>query len=172
MPSPEEVDAVIEKLVREYEGHLRSWLLRRFPVLGDLVGEVINDALLSIWMGLCDGRITVSSRAYLFTAAHLAALDKIEMLSRLSSRELSVSSAEDRYADDPGPGADLAMDLDDAINRLPARQGQVIRLRAAGYSVRETARAAGMSSNTVGPTVTQAKNNLRRRLEGGMTDDR
>jgi RNA polymerase sigma factor (sigma-70 family) len=132
---------------------------------------VINDALLTIWTRLRDGRITASSRSYLFTAARLAALDRLETLSRLNGCELPVSFVEDTHAHDPMPDVELALDLDDAISCLPARQQTVIRLRGAGYSVQETARAAGMSSNTVGPTTTQARSNVRRLLEGGMTDD-
>jgi DNA-directed RNA polymerase specialized sigma24 family protein len=82
-----------------------------------------------------------------------------------------VPPAEDAQAHDPFPDVDLALDIDDAISRLPARQQAVIRLRGVGYSVRETARAAGMNSNTVGPTTAQARSNVRQRLEG-LTDDR
>lgn len=161
---------MIEELAREHGGQLRLWLLRRYPDLGDLVGEVINDALLVIWKRLRAGRMTACSRSYLFTAARLAALDRLEALSRLNGRELP-PPAEDAQAHDPIPDVDLALDLNDAINRLPTRQQTVIRLRGAGYSVWETARAAGMSSNTVGPTTAQARSNVRRRLEG-LTDDR
>lgn len=53
LPSTEETgrtaeemaDYAIEVLVKKHGGHLRLWLLRRFADLGELVGEVINDAL-------------------------------------------------------------------------------------------------------------------------------
>lgn len=167
MISAEELEKEIEALVAEHCKDLEHYLeckKIRLPV--DLVGEVINDALLVIVNKRRRGHTILNIRSYLFTVARNAAIDRLtsRYAAEIPDSELIAvqHDGHDMLAD-----TEIGHDLRQAIKQLPHRQQQVIELRyLRDFSVEETAKILDMARGTVGPTTTAAL----RRLELIMTE--
>ena len=79
----------------------------------------------------------------------------------LSPSELEVAQ---RLSSDPKPDLLLRLDLEAAMNSLPPRQQEAIRLLAAGHKEREIAALLGISQPAVHKLLTKARLNLQKSL--------
>jgi RNA polymerase sigma factor (sigma-70 family) len=166
--SPEELEKEIETLVAERGSALERYLRGGKVCLPeDLIGEVINDALLVIVDKRRRGHTFSNVGAYLFAVARNAAIDRLRNLYAGGTPGLGVTG-EFHDGHDMLANAEIGFDLRNAIKRLSPRQQQVIELRyLRDFTVDETARILNVATGTVGPTTAAALH----RLKEIMTED-
>ena len=162
MASREELEKEIEALVAERGKDLERYLRGgkvRLPE--DLVGEVINDALLVIVDKRRRGQTLSNAGSYLFAVARNAAIDRLRTLYAAETPHQAVI-AEHPDGHDMLASAEASHDLSNAIKRLSPRQQQVIELRyLRDFTVEETARILSIAKGTVGPTTAAALHRLK-----------
>ena len=160
-------DASFSAIFREHHrGAIRlAWLL-----LGDeqQAEDVVADAMTNVWLQWRRGRVD-DVGAYLRRAVANGAK------SRLRRRYLERREASRRRGDHRGPRRhdDQAVEHDvvwEAIQRLPARQRQVVVLRYyEDLSVADTADVLGISGGTVKSSLSRGLANLERMIEEPAT---
>jgi RNA polymerase sigma-70 factor (ECF subfamily) len=139
--------------VQRHEPALRAWLRSRYPTLRD-VDDVVHESYLNLIRQQPAGRIAFT-KAYLFTVARNAAL-KVFRKKRLFS-DIPLNELPDWRL--LAGGTDVTETVThhqneelmaEAIARLPARCGEIVRLRAVnGLSYAEIATDLGLSEATV-----------------------
>jgi RNA polymerase sigma factor (sigma-70 family) len=167
MISPEELEKEIEALVAEHCAGLERYLrCGKLQLPDHLVGEAINDALLVIVDKRRRGHTFANVKAYLFTVARNAAVDRLK--TRYAAGVPDGDAIDKRYDGcDMLANAEISHDLRQAISQLPRRQQQMIELRyLRDFTVRETAEILRIAEGTVGPATTAAT----RRLKQIITD--
>ena len=73
-----------------------------------------------------------------------------------------------RYHVDPQPNLYLRLDLERALEKLPARQRQAIGLAIEGYSECEIAEKMGISQPAVFELLSKSRAFLKKNLQGGL----
>ena len=132
-----------------------------------------EDAVQDVMCRLVEKREEAPSRAWLYAAVRNRCID----LLRKEGRMTAVADLDQTHV---SPGADdpaaMAMQHDDAasalaaLDRLPASQRDVLRLRFAGnLSYAEIADATGKSVNHVGVLIHEGLKTLRRQLGAEVT---
>ena len=126
---------------------------------------MLTDALLAVAGKRRRGHALDYPRAFLFTVARNAAVDRLK---RRYAAEMPDSQVVDEArAPDMLDAVEASEDMAQAIRQLPARQRQVIKLRyLEGFSIAETAQILGIANGTVGPTASAALGNLKRIITG------
>jgi RNA polymerase sigma-70 factor (ECF subfamily) len=155
--------ASIEDLYDAHGGSLYRYLL---AVLGS--AQDAEDALQDVFAKLArhDVARIRDPQAYLFAAARRQAVQVLRERSRRREHD-DADSWLDVAAADPADRA-LALDLDRALQRLPAEQREVVYLHVTeGLSFREIAAACGIPPNTAASRYRLALAKLRTLLEGG-----
>jgi len=69
---------------------------------------------------------------------------------------------------DPKPGLYLRLDLEAALEKLPPRQREAIRLSIEGYGEEEIAQAMEISQPSVHELLAKARAALKKNLQGGL----
>jgi RNA polymerase sigma-70 factor (ECF subfamily) len=143
--------------VHPHEGALRSYLRTRFPALTD-VDDLVQETYCRLVQAHNAGRID-EARPYLFATARNLALDlfrRSRVLSLERIDDLAPSSVVEGRPD-AAEAASHAQELEivtDAINALPGRCREVVRLRKFdGLSHREIADRLGISLRTVNAQI-------------------
>jgi len=142
------LDAWFDAEVRPHEPGLRAFVQGRVPEAE--VDDVIQESFLKTLLARASGRLT-STRGFLYTVSGNLARDRY----RQRARAPSAVPAEEVAATEPdaAEAASLHQELDvlrDAIERLPLRCRQVLKLRRFhGLSHREVAVRLGISERTV-----------------------
>lgn len=131
----------------------------------DLARDLVQDAYFRVWRGRSMRPLVPTMRTYLFTIVRNAAVDDLRHR-RIVRRA--------HAACEPLPWVDLetevlaaetAEQIGRAIDGLPARQREVLRLRwRDGLSYQEVAAQLGVSEKTVGNHVSRAMGHLRTAL--------
>jgi RNA polymerase sigma-70 factor (ECF subfamily) len=168
---PESRDA-LAALAREHSARLRSIAER---VLGcrETAAEVVQDVFLRLWQNRASVSIKGSVGGYLARAVKNRALD-LAKRRRIESRWLERETADVQHAEcdrvlaeaRPGDGPDdRARRLGLALERLPARQREVMLLRwRDDLAYAEIARRLGVSAKTVENQVGRGLKALRATL--------
>ena len=161
--SPVEQPAWMRAAVRQYEQPLIRFATR---IIGDSdrARDVVQDTFLRLWQA---DRNKVENRIpqWLFTVCRNRALD----LRRRDAR-LDLFQKKERAASRPQPRADEMLERREAIDRamaaledLPQKQATVVRLKfREGMSYREISDQTGIPENSIGPTLTRAREKMRR----------
>ncbi len=167
---PRAVNLDVAALYDAYAAPLYRYLLTL------LAGEQdAEDALQEVFLGLLrrGGKAAIRDpQAYLFRAARNQAL----MARRKRGRRDKEQSAAALSWIDPGqcdPGSRaVAVDIDRAVQQLPAEQREVLALRLSeGMAFREIGEVLRVSTNTAASRYRLALARLRSCLEGGDDDD-
>jgi RNA polymerase sigma-70 factor (ECF subfamily) len=146
--------------VQPHEPMLRSWLRARFSALRD-VDDVVQESFLKVWRARAAGKID-HPRAYLFTIARNAALDRVRRERVIPFERLTESESsfvvEDRADVSSTLDAEAELDLlAEAVRTLPDRCREVLVLRKYhGLSHGEIAARLGITRNTVNAQITIA----------------
>ncbi|MDP3072189.1 MAG: sigma-70 family RNA polymerase sigma factor [Opitutaceae bacterium] len=139
--------------IRPHEVALRAYLRGRFPMVHE-VDDLVQETYARLLSARATGRATLT-RAYMFVVARNLALDlirrrrtvKIEFLGNVE--ELSVVEERPDAAEILSHEQELAL-LADAMRALPARCGEILRLRRIeGLSHRAIADRLGIAEGTV-----------------------
>ena len=140
--------------VMPHEPILRAYLRKRFPQLTTEVDDVVQETFLKTIRARAEGKLH-SARGFLFTAAHNLASDFFRRRQRIAPLEQTLADTQTLTLENPSP-ADSSVHaqelelLKEAIERLPFRCRQVIKLRKIyGLSHREIAAQLGISERTV-----------------------
>lgn len=154
----------IEDKVVVYFDQLRRPLLRylsgfQLPVQeGE---EIVQDVFLALFRHLRNGRSEANLRAWIFRVAHNLALKRRGYELRRSPDVLGLRP--ETLAIDPAPDPEaLAVEnqtrrrLQHALDTLPARDNQCLRLRAEGLRFREIAKVLGISLGAVSISLTRS----------------
>jgi RNA polymerase sigma-70 factor (ECF subfamily) len=143
-----------------------------------LVGtrEAAEDIAQEVFCWLWDNRLSLhvqnSLRAYLLTAARHRALDHLRRVRRemrgqdTYAREAEITGTGSLAfaADEPMMASELSLLLCRAIDQLPERRREILRLRWQQLSYAEIASTLGISVKTVEAQVTRAFETLRESL--------
>jgi RNA polymerase sigma factor (sigma-70 family) len=152
-----------ETFVRRREPALRA-LAAEFARTPDDREDLVQDMLLAIWKALPQFRGESSLATYAQRIAHSTAVDYVRRRRVL----LPEVDAEDRAASpEECIGRFMACSrLRGAIDELPRKLRQVLRLYLDGHDYREIAQRTGIGQGNVGARLTRARDRLRRRLTG------
>lgn len=134
--------------MQPHEPGLRAFVQGRVPAAD--VDDVVQESLIKTLLARADGRLT-STRGFLYAVAGNLARDRFRQRARAP---MAVPAEEVAGAGpDAAETASLRQELDvlrDAIERLPLRCRQVLKLRRFhGLSHREIAERLGISERTV-----------------------
>jgi len=154
-------------LYQQTHAALRAFIWVKFPNADpDLIEDAISDTYQRVWARWDDVNIRVADlRAYLFTVARNTMISHLrsQRQSRLVpvSREQLAELADDRALEDTTEKAatDKVL-LVKILRHLPARQAQVVRLRAEGRSSAEIATIIGVSPGTVMAHLARARRTI------------
>ena len=158
MPPPDsDTSRWFAQEVHPHEGALRAYLRTRFPTITD-VDDLVQETYCRLMQARHAGKIA-EARPYLFATARNLALDWFRR-----SRVLSIGCIDDiapssvvEGGPDAAEAASHAQELEivtDAINALPGRCREVVRLRKFdGLSHREIAARLGISLHTVNAQI-------------------
>lgn len=146
------------------DGQALYGFARRLGLSDVEADDAVQETLVKVYVELRRGVAILSPRAWAFRACHRVCMDH----HRRSSRQ---RRAIERAAPPAkgGPGADLddAFELWAEVDRLPARQRQVLYLRyAVDMSFGDVAATLGISASAARSHDTQARATLRRVFEG------
>ncbi len=141
--------------VLPHEADLRTWLLGRYPLVGETeIDDIVQEAFSRILKSHASDPI-VNPRAFLFVTARNLALNQIRRFRKEQSTE-SDSPSPLAIADGANtPFESVALDeelkcLVDAIKELPERCQQIMILRKIyGFSQKEVAAKLDLSVRTV-----------------------
>lgn len=162
-------DAVFEANVRANENDLLRYFQRRLPNNAD-AADAFGELLLTAWK--LRRRVPADStgaRMWLFATARNVLRDSRRTLARRSA-------AVDRLKGDVQTLAapawdDPAMEVRDALNRLPEEDAELIRLTYwEGLRSHEVAEVLGINPSTVRSRLSRAKEQLRAALEDPESD--
>jgi RNA polymerase sigma-70 factor (ECF subfamily) len=153
--------------VAQFEGPLTLYAAR---LLGD--AEVARDVVQETFLRLCvQDRAVIESRLaeWLFTVCRNRALDVLRKESRMT--QLSDEQVHHCLSPNPSPpevaaNREAAARVLELLERLPASQCEVIRLRFQnGFSYREISRISGQSVSNVGYLIHVGLKTLRGQLQ-------
>jgi RNA polymerase sigma factor (sigma-70 family) len=163
--------------VQPHEPALRSYLRARFPSLTE-IDDLVQETYARLVQARSAGRVAVA-RPYLFATARNAALDLFRRNRVLSFERIDNISPSFVVESSPDAAeiASHAQEIEmvtDAINALPARCREVVRLRKFdGLSHREIAAKLGISLHTVNAQVALGMLRCRDYLKArGLAEDR
>jgi len=129
----------------------------------DLAADVVQEAFVRLYQR---GSMPDAPDAWLISVA-LNLLRNFRSTGRRRER-LLVESGQAEGEVDPSPPADERVAADEtrqrvraAIDRMPERAGQLLLLRAEGYSYRDLAIALGLNEGSIGTLVARAKESFR-----------
>lgn len=162
----------VEALLNENERSLVAYAAR---LLGKDV-ERARDVVQETFLRLCRTEdLEGKGREWLFTVTRNLCVDVRRKESRMTSLETGEGASGAMSAADPVPTGQEALEnneaLGTAINRLPERQQEALRLKFdGGLSYAEIARVMGTNAGTVGWLLHTAIQGLRTRMtpEGGL----
>ncbi|MCX6954594.1 MAG: RNA polymerase sigma factor [Verrucomicrobia bacterium] len=152
-PQDAETARWFEEHVRPHESGLRAWLRSQFPSLRD-ADDLVQDSFIRLLRAREQGPV-VNPRAFLFTTARNAALDRyrhdrVVVMEPLVSP--GVSSVEEERCD-VAEAVSRTQEIEilhQAIQSLPGRCREIMTLQKIhGLSNREIAHRLGLSINTV-----------------------
>lgn len=144
-------------------------LALRITASRDEAEDITQDVLLRVWERRDEMPAVASLEAYVLTAAHNTALDRLR---RSESRNITLEEQHDTTPD-ATPTADERMEHDERLRRvhdifarLPERQRTVMQLRdIEGKTTRETADITGLTEENVKVTLLRARRAVREQYE-------
>jgi RNA polymerase sigma-70 factor (ECF subfamily) len=158
--------AAIQRLYFAYHRRLSRFLSRtvRRP---DLVEEIVNDTMFTVWRGAGDFRGDSRVSTWVMGIAYRHALKRMRR-DRRSSETLSIEQHDIDPGNDAGAGQrELRECIERALLSLPAPQRLVIELAYfMGYSCEEISTIADCPVNTVKTRLFHARERLRALLPG------
>jgi RNA polymerase sigma factor (sigma-70 family) len=166
-PANESRTELVQRALRDYEGPLVGYAC---SILGDpdRARDVVQDTFIRLW-DQEPARIAENLKPWLYTVCRNRALDVLRRHRRVV--ELDELSLERQEADSPNPRENLATretasEILRFVDRLPANQREVIRLKFQGdLSYKEIAELTGLSVTNVGFLLHTAIKRLRTLLE-------
>jgi RNA polymerase sigma factor (sigma-70 family) len=173
--SRSEIVAWVGSNIVPHEADLRA-RLRRLGVPEDQVSDVVQDAYLKITR-LEDVSHIDSGRAYFFTAARNAWLQRIRHDRVVRIDSMSSYDGLDVLDDVPGPERQVWARLElqrvrDHIEALPERCKTIFKLRRIeGLSYREIADRMGVAERTVSSDASRGLKRLMNAIAGDASDD-
>lgn len=155
-------DRTTTVLIENTDGLLRYFRRR---VGDDDAPDLLADTLMTAWRRApVLPRDPDEARAWLFGIAHKTLLNHrrgIQRRTRLADRVRAVLASTD-----PAPAADAGLDVRDAINALPVRHADIVRLvHWEGFTLAQVADILGEPASTVRNHYQQAKQQLRDALQ-------
>jgi RNA polymerase sigma-70 factor, ECF subfamily len=134
--------------------------------------DIAQEVFCWLWDNRLDLHVHISLRAYLLTAVRHRALDLLRRAQREThgqgayAREAVITATGSRAfaADEDVLAGELSLILRQAIDSLPQRRREILRLRWQQLSYPEIARTLGISIKTVEAQVTRAFETLRESL--------
>jgi RNA polymerase sigma factor (sigma-70 family) len=153
--------------------HERPLILYASRLLGD--AERARDVVQDAFLKLCaQDRDHVADRLaeWLFTVCRNRALDVLRKegrMSRLGEDQVSTCPSPEPDPADSAESRESAALVLECLERLPANQREVIRLKfQGGFSYREISRISGHSISNVGFLIHTGLKTLRKRLADGL----
>jgi RNA polymerase sigma factor (sigma-70 family) len=130
--------------------------------------DLVQDIAIALWRALPRFRGECSERTFVFRVAHNRA---IAFLARRRPRINELDEGSE--APDPRPSQEVemvrkqqALQLLQAVRRLPIAYREIVTLSLEGLDYREIAQVAGISETNVGARLTRARQMLRKELKG------
>ena len=178
-PTPDDVDARLERLLREFGGRIRGIVLARCPRgLGLDPDDVEQDVRVRLWLALSRERNIEHPASYVYQATMSVIVDQLRR--RRARPDLDPAGAppeEEHAATAPGPedaarGTALGRALTAAVAALPERRRRPVELYLQGCGTQEVGALLGMSEATARNLVYRGLEELRDRLRSeGWSDD-
>ncbi|MDX9846239.1 MAG: RNA polymerase sigma-70 factor [Tenuifilaceae bacterium] len=109
--------------------------------------DVVQDVFLTLWKNRPDFQSDVSFRAYLYLCVRNRALDILKKQNPMPSDTLSLESIAEEV--DSVVKEEAFRLLDSAIEKLPERSREILKLSLQGLSVKEVAEQLNVTVNTV-----------------------
>jgi RNA polymerase sigma-70 factor (ECF subfamily) len=161
--------AAYHRLLEEVAPYLRRFVVRRLGETGD-IEDGIQDALLTLHAIRHTYDPARPFKPWLVAIANRRLFDRLRRQSRLSSREIPLTSEHETFA---GPEANLEeradrRSLEEAIGELTPRQREAVRLlKLREMSLQEAKIATGQSIAALKVATHRALRHLRRLLTDG-----
>lgn len=166
----DQVSAAIGAVVSRFRTMVRSVGARRGLLEPDL-DEVLQDVRIRLWQAEQSGKdIQALGSSYLYQVASSAALDLLRRRrARGGSRTDEISERDDLVAAAPSPhdeveALDVARQIEEAVESLPADRRVAVRFHLAGYDRHDIARALGWTEPRARNLLYRGLNDVRRRL--------
>lgn len=173
-PTDPDDAAIFKRLFEAYFDRLFRYAYR-YLESADEAQDLVHDIFLTVWRQRRSIGLQRDLRTYLYVTTRNRALDRLrrrKVEARYHRRRAAAEAAEPEAELAPDPAAELesrerAAAIQQAIDALPARQREVLRLRwEAHLSYNEVAEALGISPKTVAVHLTRALAQLRQALPG------
>jgi len=134
--------------------------------------ELLQEVRIRLWRALESGeKIEAVSSSYIYRTAMSAALDLVRGRRRRREEAIRLDRPSGEVRLGESPGADLALDRDEAVARiaqavdeLPAARRPVVRIYLAGYNHQEIAGLLGWSEAKTRNLLYRGLEDLRNRL--------
>ncbi len=173
-----DVSRALEALVSRFDGFIRRTASRQ-GLAGPELDEVVQDLRIRLWKaGGARGGIRSTNAVYVRRTAHSATVDLIRRSRSRNARVVSLDLVEPTHAttsnqpDDALEAADLAAEVDRAIDQLQPARRVAVRLYLAGYDRFEIAAAQGWTEGRARNLLYRGLEELRRILgQRGITVD-
>lgn len=110
--------------------------------------DVVGDLFYSLWSNRARLKEVKSEESYLFTLLHHRVIDVLRTRKRVRFEELSESVAQES-PEETIFEVDLYAQLHQAIEKLPQKCAEVLRLKMEGYEDREISEKLGIQYETV-----------------------
>jgi RNA polymerase sigma-70 factor (ECF subfamily) len=166
-------------LYRRYAERLRA--LARSRSSPDLAGRVDDDDIVqsvfgSFFRGVARGSYDVPDGEEIWNLFLVITLNKIRAkgaFHRAAKRNVRLTVGDERIEQSPDPLSSegqayvtLKLAVEEALDRLPSRHVEAVRLRMEGHEVAEIARAIGRSKRSVERILQEARDRLGALLDG------
>lgn len=146
------------------DGQALFGFARRLGLSAVEADDAVQETLVKVYVELRRGVSILNPRAWAFRACYRVCMDHHR---RSSRQRRAIERADARPIADAGPDVDDAYALWTEVDRLPARQRQVLYLRyAVDMSFADVAATLGISAGAARSHDTQARATLRRVFEG------
>lgn len=173
-----EVSRALEALVSRFDAFIRRTASRQ-GLTGPELDEVVQDLRIRLWKaGEAPGGIRSANAVYIRRTAHSASVDLIRRSRSRNARVVSLDVVEPTPATTPGrpdqdlEAADLAAEVDRALEQVQPSRRVAVRLYLAGYDRFEIAAAQGWTEGRARNLLYRGLEDLRRALgQRGITVD-
>ena len=144
------------KCVDEYSDGVFRFILKSIKDI-DLAHDIVQDSFMKLWIKRKDVD-SMKGKSYLFTTAYHTMIDNV----RKNRKSVSIESVHEAKSKTSNEYSDLADVLDDAIEKLPDIQKNVILLRDyEGYSYKEIGEITNLKESQVKVYIFRARSFLK-----------
>lgn len=173
-----DLSRALEALVSRFDGFIRRTASRQ-GLAGPELDEVVQDLRIRLWKaGEAPGGIRSANAVYVRRTAHSATVDLIRRSRSRNARVVSLDVVEPIHAttsnrpDHDLDAADLAAEVDRALDQVPPSRRVAVRLYLAGHDRFEIAAAQGWTDGRARNLLYRGLEDLRRALgQRGITVD-